>query len=85
MLSVTKTDRFDVPITTPGELQLPHDITRLGEKIDPIPGSISGSPHPKGRTAELTGDLSELKLTRSKASLAKEIEEMTFQKTQYEE
>ena len=77
--------RFDVHIAAPGDLQLSHDIARLGEKINKLQ-SQEVLLEALTRKAELTGDLPELKLlSRSKASLAKEIREMSFQKTQYEQ
>ncbi|KAF8346965.1 PhoX domain-containing protein [Amanita rubescens] len=69
----------------PGDLQLSHDIARLGEKIlklqrqdDMLAGLV--------KKAELTGDTQELRLLKkSKAAIQREMKQLQFQKTQYEQ
>ena len=74
---------FQMP--APGDLQLSEDIARLADKIshmqsqDVILDTLI-------RKAELTGDTQELKLLRrSKSALEREMRQLTFQKTQYEQ
>ena len=69
----------------PGDLQLSLEITRLSEKIsafqvqDAMLDSLI-------RKAELTGDVQELRLLqKSKSSLNRELRELSFQKTQFEQ
>jgi sorting nexin-25 len=69
----------------PGDLQLSLEITRLAEKIsafqvqDAMLDSLI-------RKAELTGDVQELRLLqKSKSSLNRELRELSFQKTQFEQ
>jgi len=69
----------------PGDLQLSLEITRLGKKIsafqvqDAMLDSLI-------RKAELTGDVQELRLLqKSKSSLNRELRELSFQKTQFEQ
>jgi len=69
----------------PGDLHLSNEISRLGEKIghlqsqDVILDTLI-------RKAELTGDAQELKLLRrSKSALVRELRQLVFQKTQYEQ
>jgi sorting nexin-25 len=69
----------------PGDLQLSYDIARLGEKIlklqtqdDLLAGLV--------KKAELTGDTQELRLLKkSKAAIQREMKQLQFQKTQYEQ
>ncbi|KAF8323847.1 hypothetical protein DL93DRAFT_2222735 [Clavulina sp. PMI_390] len=78
-------ERPNVPLAGPGDLLLSQDILRLGDQISKFQ-SQEVLLDALIRKAELTGDLNELRvLSRSKASLAKEIRELSFQKTQYEE
>jgi sorting nexin-25 len=69
----------------PGDLQLTYEITRLGEKIASLE-SQNAMLDTLIRKAELTGDTQELRLlTKSKGSMNRELRELTFQKTQYEQ
>ncbi|KAF8330752.1 PXA domain-containing protein [Cantharellus anzutake] len=73
-----------VHVASPGDLLLSYDISRLADKIQKLK-SQEVMLEALSRKADLTGDVAELKLlSRSKASLAKEIRELSFQKTQYE-
>ncbi len=69
----------------PGDLQLSHDIARLGEKILKLQrqdGMLAGLV----KKAELTGDTQELRLLKkSKAAIQREMKQLQFQKTQYEQ
>ncbi|KIL71534.1 hypothetical protein M378DRAFT_65168 [Amanita muscaria Koide BX008] len=69
----------------PGDLQLSYEIARLGDKIfklqtqDDLLNNLL-------KKAELTGDAQELKLLKkSKAAIQREIKQLHFQKTQYEQ
>jgi sorting nexin-25 len=69
----------------PGDLQLSLEITRLGKKISAfqVQDAMLDSLIKK---AELTGDVQELRLLqRSKSSLNRELRELSFQKTQFEQ
>ncbi|KAF8910120.1 sorting nexin C terminal-domain-containing protein [Gymnopilus junonius] len=69
----------------PGSFQLAALITRLGENIAKLEaqGAMLDSLLKK---AELTGDTQELRLlTKSKASMNRELRELQFQKQQYEQ
>lgn len=69
----------------PGDLQLSYEIARLSDKIDALQSQDSML-DTLIKKAELTGDEQELKLLRrSKSSLTREIRELKFQKTQYEQ
>ncbi|KAI0072221.1 PhoX domain-containing protein [Panus rudis PR-1116 ss-1] len=69
----------------PGDLQLSYEIARLSDKIDRLQ-SQDTMLDTLIKKAELTGDAQELKLLRkSKSSLTREIRELQFQKTQYEQ
>jgi len=79
------TERPNVPVAAPGHLLLSHDVARLTDKISKLQ-SQEVMLEVLTRKAELTGDVNELRLlSRSKASLSKEIREVTFQKTQLEQ
>ena len=72
-------------LAAPGDLQLSYEISRLGENItnleaqDAILDTLI-------KKAELTGDTQELRLlTRSKASMTRELRQLQFQKQQYEQ
>ena len=69
----------------PGDLQLSYEITRLGKKIAKLEvhAALLDTFIKK---AELTGDTQELRLLRkAKASMTRELRELHFQKTQYEQ
>lgn len=79
------TERPNVLVAAPGHLLLSHDVARLTDKISKLQ-SQEVMLEALTRKAELTGDINELRLlSRSKASLSKEIREVTFQKTQLEQ
>ncbi|THH05750.1 hypothetical protein EW145_g4575 [Phellinidium pouzarii] len=74
-----------VELAAPGDLQLYNEISRLEDKIahiqsqDVILDTLI-------RKAELTGDAQELRLLRkSKSALERELRQLMFQKTQYEQ
>jgi sorting nexin-25 len=76
-------ESFQLP--GPGDLQLSHEITRLAEKISAlqVQDTMLDSLIKK---AELTGDVQELKLLqKSKSSLNRELRELSFKKTQFEQ
>jgi sorting nexin-25 len=69
----------------PGDLQLSIEISRLAEKISAlrVQDAMLDSLLKK---AELTGDVQELRLLqKSKSSLNRELRELSFQKTQFEQ
>ncbi|KAI0962207.1 hypothetical protein AcV7_001100 [Taiwanofungus camphoratus] len=69
----------------PGDLQLSHEIVRLANKIEKLQ-SQDTLLDTLIKKAELTGDAQELRLLRrSKSSLTRELRELKFQKTQYEQ
>ena len=79
----TKADAFELP--APGDLHLSGEIARLSDKIvhlqsqDVILDALI-------RKAELTGDAQELRVLRkSKSALERELRQLSFQKTQYEQ
>lgn len=72
-------------LAAPGDLQLPHEIARLGSKISDLE-SQDAMLDTLIKKAELTGDNQELKLLqRSKSSMSRELRELQFQKAQYEQ
>jgi sorting nexin-25 len=76
-------ESFDLP--GPGDLQLSLEITRLAKKISTfqVQDAMLDSLIKK---AELTGDVQELRLLqKSKSSLNRELRELSFQKTQFEQ
>lgn len=69
----------------PGDLQLSYEIDRLGAKISRLE-SQDGVLDSLIKKAELTGDDQQLRLfIKSKSSLTRELRELRFQKTQYEQ
>ncbi len=79
----TMQESFHLP--GPGDLQLSLEITRLAEKISAfqVQDAMLDSLIKK---AELTGDVQELRLLqKSKSSLNRELRELRFQKTQFEQ
>ena len=69
----------------PGDLQLSYEIARLGKKISKseVHSTMLDTLIKK---AELAGDTQELRLLRkAKASMIRELRELYFQKTQYEQ
>lgn len=72
-------------IAEPGELQLYYDIERLTEKVSKLQ-SHDAMLDTLIRKAELTGDTQGLRLlNKSKSATVRELRELTFQKTQYEQ
>jgi sorting nexin-25 len=66
-------------------LQLSHEISRLGEKISNLQ-SQDVMLDTLIRKAELTGDAQELRLLqKSKSALGRELRQLAFQRTQYEQ
>lgn len=69
----------------PGDLQLSYEITRLGDKIIKLEAH-DAMLDTLIKKAELTGDTQELRLLqKAKASMNRELRELCFQKTQYEQ
>ncbi|KAF8140541.1 PhoX domain-containing protein [Boletus edulis] len=69
----------------PGDLQLSYEIARLGKKISKLEVH-SAMLDTLIKKAELTGDTQELRLLRkAKASMTRELRELHFQRTQYEQ
>ncbi|EMD32662.1 RGS domain protein [Gelatoporia subvermispora B] len=69
----------------PGDLQLSYEIARLTTKIEQLQ-SQDAMLDTLIKKAELTGDAQELRLLRkSKSSMTRELRELRFQKTQYEQ
>lgn len=74
-----------VQIAAPGDLQLSYEIDRLAEKVSKLQAQETIL-DALIRKAELTGDGQELKiLRRSKAAMEREMRELTFQRSQYEQ
>jgi len=74
-----------IQFATPGDLQLPSEIARLGAKLDKL---VSQEPILDAliRKAELTGSEDELQiLNKSHSGLLREIRALSFQKSQYEQ
>ncbi|KAH9932024.1 PhoX domain-containing protein [Epithele typhae] len=69
----------------PGDLQLSHEIERLAGKVAKLQ-TQDAMLDTLIKKAELTGDAQELRLLRrSKSQLTRELRELRFQKTQYEQ
>ncbi|EJD03809.1 uncharacterized protein FOMMEDRAFT_145981 [Fomitiporia mediterranea MF3/22] len=69
----------------PGDLLLPQEISRLGDKIEHLRSQDAILDNLINK-AELTGDAQELRVLRkSKAALERELRQLAFQKTQYEQ
>ncbi|KAH7886060.1 PhoX domain-containing protein [Phlebopus sp. FC_14] len=72
-------------LARPGDLQLSYEISRIGDKIAKL-DAHAGMLDTLINKAELTGDIQELRLLRkAKSSVAQELRELQFQKTQYEQ
>ncbi|KDR85721.1 hypothetical protein GALMADRAFT_234777 [Galerina marginata CBS 339.88] len=72
-------------LAAPGDLQLSYEISRLGENISNLEAQ-DAMLDTLIKKAELTGDTQELRLlTKSKASMTRELRELQFQKQQYEQ
>ncbi|KAF7784145.1 hypothetical protein Agabi119p4_310 [Agaricus bisporus var. burnettii] len=69
----------------PGDLQLSYEISRISEKIAYLESQEMMLDN-LIRKADLTGDTQELRLlNKSKSSMKRELRELQFQKTQYEQ
>ncbi|EGN99404.1 hypothetical protein SERLA73DRAFT_123158 [Serpula lacrymans var. lacrymans S7.3] len=69
----------------PGDLQLSYEIARLEDKTARLEAQ-DAMLNTLIKKAELTGDIRELKLLqKSKSSLSRDLRELRFQKTQYEQ
>ena len=69
----------------PGDLHLSYEIARLSDKVTSLQ-TQEGMLDTLIKKAELTGDEQELQLLqKSKSSLARDLRELNFQKTQYEQ
>ncbi|KAF5352451.1 hypothetical protein D9756_005902 [Leucocoprinus leucothites] len=69
----------------PGDLQLSFEIGRLSDKITHLEAQETMLDN-LIRKAELTGDTQELKLlNKSKSAMSRELRELQFQRTQYEQ
>lgn len=81
----TEAEHGSFQMAAPGDLQLTYEIGRLTEKIGNLQ-SQDAMLDTLIKKAELTGDAQELRLLRqSKASFGRELRELRFQKTQYEQ
>ncbi|KAF5368400.1 hypothetical protein D9758_002198 [Tetrapyrgos nigripes] len=77
--------RSSFTLAGPGDLQLSYEIARLDDKINSLQAQDIMLDN-LIRKAELTGDTQELRLLNtSKASMNRELRELNFQKTQYEQ
>jgi sorting nexin-25 len=75
----------NIQIAHPGDLQLSHEISRLSNKLSALE-TQDAMLDTLIRKADLAGDTQELRLLRkSKSALTREIRELSFQKTQYEQ
>ena len=72
-------------LAEPGDLRLSHEINRLSTKISALQ-SQDVMLDTLIKKAELTGDMQEIRLLRkSQSAMNREIRELTFQRTQYEQ
>lgn len=81
----TDKDHSSFQLAGPGDLHLSYEIARLGNKITDLQTQESMLDTLITK-AELTGDEQELRLLqKSKSSFARELRELNFQKSQYEQ
>jgi len=79
------TEQGSFQLAGPGDLQLSYEITRLGDKIIKLEAH-DAMLDTLIKKAELTGDTQELRLLqKAKSSMTRELRELRFQKTQYEQ
>jgi sorting nexin-25 len=79
------TEQGTFQLAGPGDLQLSYEIARLGDKITKL-DAHDAMLDTLIKKAELTGDAQELRLLqKSKSSMTRELRELRFQKTQYEQ
>ncbi len=72
-------------LAAPGDLQLSYEISRLGDKITSLLAQDTMLDN-LIKKAELTGDTQELRLLmKSKSAMNRELRELQFQKSQYEQ
>ncbi|KAG7452260.1 uncharacterized protein BT62DRAFT_882028 [Guyanagaster necrorhizus] len=72
-------------LAAPGDLQLSYEISRLGDKITSLQAQDTMLDN-LIKKAELTGDTQELRLLmKSKSAMNRELRELQFQKSQYEQ
>jgi sorting nexin-25 len=82
--SITE-DSFSYRPAGPGDLQLSYEISRISDKIAHLESQEMMLDN-LIRKAELTGDTQELRLlNKSKSSMKRELRELQFQRTQYEQ
>jgi sorting nexin-25 len=78
-------DHRSYQLAAPGDLQLSYEIARLGDNITNLQAQDMMLAN-LIKKAELTGNTQELKLLmRSRASMNRDLRELTFQKLQYEQ
>ncbi|OSD03327.1 hypothetical protein PYCCODRAFT_1434745 [Trametes coccinea BRFM310] len=81
----TEKEHGSFQLAGPGDLQLSHEIQRLTNKIEKLQ-TQDAMLDTLIKKAELSGDAQELRLLRkSKSSLTRELRELRFQKSQYEQ
>lgn len=79
------TEQGTFQLAGPGDLQLSYEIARLGDKINKLEVH-DAMLDTLIKKAELTGDAQELRLLqKSKSSMTRELRELRFQKSQYEQ
>ncbi|OAX40073.1 hypothetical protein K503DRAFT_768931 [Rhizopogon vinicolor AM-OR11-026] len=79
------TEQGSFQLAGPGDLQLSYEITRLGDKITKLEAH-DVMLDTLIKKAELTGDTQELRLLqKAKSSMSRELRELRFQKSQYEQ
>lgn len=79
------TARGSFQLAGPGDLQLSYEIRRLADKIAELDAHATML-DTLIKKAELTGDIHELRLLqKAKSSMSREIRELLFQKSQYEQ
>lgn len=79
------TEQGSFQLAGPGDLQLSYEITRLGSKVIQLEAH-DAMLDTLIKKAELTGDTQELRLLqKAKSSMNRELRELRFQKTQYEQ
>ncbi|KAF8846095.1 PhoX domain-containing protein [Paxillus ammoniavirescens] len=83
--STDTTGQGSFQLAGPGDLQLSYEIARLGEKVSKLEAHAAML-DTLIKKAELTGDTQELRLLqKAKSSMTRELRELHFQKTQYEQ
>ncbi|KAK0208716.1 PhoX domain-containing protein [Desarmillaria ectypa] len=81
----TRDEHRSFQLAAPGDLQLSYEISRLGDKITSLQAQDTMLDN-LIKKAELTGDTQELRLLmKSKSAMNRELRELQFQKSQYEQ